>query len=173
MQDELDMVLHDFLLESQENLERVEQEFVRLEQEPGNPELLGDIFRAIHSIKGSAGFLRLAHLEEVAHVAEEVLGQLRAGKLALNEPIMNCLLQAVDGIRSMLVMLERTGQEGEHETQRVITALQRISEGKGCEPPPEKNLTPDASVSEAALILKARGSRTSPPKLPLRKPPSS
>jgi len=179
MQDELDLVLHDFLLESQENLARVEQEFVRLEQEPGNPELLGDIFRAIHSIKGSAGFLRLARLEEVAHAAEEVLGQIRAGHLAFNEPIMNCLLQAVDGIRSMLVMLERTGQEGQHDTQQVITALQRISEGKDCEQkdltpqPPllkgegEQNLTPQASASEAPLILKGEGEQDLPS--PLRR----
>ena len=88
----MDQVLHDFLVESQENLQRLDQEFVSLEHDPENHDLLADIFRTIHGIKGSAGFLRLARLERIAHAAEDVLGKMRAGTLGLTETIMTCLL---------------------------------------------------------------------------------
>ena len=69
---ELDQVVRDFLVESQENLERLDNEFVALEHDPENKELLSSVFRTIHSIKGSAGFLKLTDLEQISHRAEDV-----------------------------------------------------------------------------------------------------
>lgn len=123
-------------MESQENLQRIDQELVRLEQEPENRELLADVFRTIHSIKGSAGFLKLPTLETLAHAAEDVLAKVRKGDLQLTVRHLTCVLHAVDSLRSILLSLERTGQEGEHAIRQVIEHLQCISDGQVPEPVP-------------------------------------
>ncbi|MFN8996298.1 MAG: Hpt domain-containing protein, partial [Pseudomonadota bacterium] len=79
----MDDLLNEFLTETKENLERLDTEIVRLEQEPNNPELLGSIFRVMHTIKGTCGFLGLPRLEKVAHAAENVLDVIRKGKRAV------------------------------------------------------------------------------------------
>jgi len=128
MNDGLDRVLRDFVMESQENLDRLDHEFVALEQDPSNTDLLADIFRIIHTIKGSAGFLSLVTLEQVSHYAEDVLSKLREGALRLNSDITTVLLSAVDTIKSILLTIEKTGQEGEHEVEPVLKALKSIAE---------------------------------------------
>ena len=128
MANELDQVLRDFLVESQENLERLNQEFVDLENDPENNELLASIFRTIHTIKGSAGFLRLTNLEQVSHYAEDVLAKLRSHTLSLNAELTTSLLRSVDCIKSILLHLQKTGEEGEHNMQEVIDDLKKIIE---------------------------------------------
>lgn len=126
MTNELDQVLRDFLAESQENLERLDQEFVDLENDPENQELLASIFRTIHTIKGSAGFLRLNNLEQVSHYAEDVLSRLRNHSLYLNVDLTTTLLRSVDCIKSILVHLQKHGNEGEHNVQEVTDSLKQI-----------------------------------------------
>ena len=125
---DIDRVLRDFLIETQESLELLDQQFVDLEHDPTNSELLSSVFRAIHTIKGSAGFLRLPHLEQIAHHTEDVLAKLRNQSLTLNTDMATGLLHAVDGIKSILVYLERTGEEGEHNIQGVMEELKAIAE---------------------------------------------
>ena len=108
MLDELDQVLRDFIVESQENLGRLDQEFVGLENNPDNKELLASIFRTIHTIKGSAGFLRLANLEHISHYTEDVLAKLRNRTLTLDANLTTTLLSAVDCIKSILLHKSRT-----------------------------------------------------------------
>lgn len=127
----LDQVLRDFLVESQENLERLDQEFVDLEHDPHNKELLASIFRTIHTIKGSAGFLRLTNLEHISHYTEDVLAKLRNRSLDLNAELATTLLTSVDCIKSILVHLQKTGKEGEHNMQAVITDLKTVIENIG------------------------------------------
>ena len=127
----LDQVLRDFLVESQENLERLDQEFVDLEHDPHNKELLGSIFRTIHTIKGSAGFLRLSNLEHISHYTEDVLAKLRNRNLTLNAELATTLLTSVDCIKSILVHLQKTGTEGEHNMQTVVSDLKGIIERTG------------------------------------------
>ena len=79
----MDEIVKDFLIESNENLDRLDQELVKLEVEPSSKELLASIFRTIHTIKGSCGFLGFANLEKWAHAGESSLSLLRDGKLAL------------------------------------------------------------------------------------------
>jgi len=129
MSEGIDKVLHDFLVESQENLERLDREFVVLEREPDNKELLESIFRSFHSIKGGAGFLSLAHLEELSHRAEDVLAKLRNHSLALDVDLSTTLLSTVDCIKSILVHLEKTGEEGEHNVQVVVEDLNNVITG--------------------------------------------
>jgi two-component system chemotaxis sensor kinase CheA len=124
---ELDMddVLHDFLTESNENLARLDSEVVALERSPGDTELLGSIFRTIHTIKGTCGFLGLSRLETVAHAAESVLGLLREGALAVTTAAITDVLGAVDVIRGILAGLEATGAEPAGEDGALIARLER------------------------------------------------
>ena len=123
----IDRVLGDFIVESQENLDRLDHEFVDLEHDPHNEELLASIFRTIHTIKGSAGFLNLTNLEQVSHYAEDVLAQLREHSLALNDEIVTSLLQGVDSIKSILLMLEKSGEEGDIDILDVVGELKKIT----------------------------------------------
>jgi two-component system chemotaxis sensor kinase CheA len=125
----LDRILQDFLVESQEGLDQLDQKFVDLERHPDDQELLGGIFRTMHSIKGSAGFLNLPQLEQVSHYAEDVLAKIRDQSLVLNGDITTVMLHAVDGIKSILVHLEKTGQEGEHAVEAVVEDLKTIIVG--------------------------------------------
>ena len=142
MNDGLDRVLRDFVMESQENLERLDHEFVALEQDPLNADLLADIFRIIHTIKGSAGFLNLITLEQVSHYAEDVLSRLREGSLRLNSDITTVLLSAVDTIKTVLLTIEKTGQEGSHEIDQVLKALKFVTEKTKRPAQPDKAETP-------------------------------
>ncbi|MCP4402113.1 MAG: response regulator [bacterium] len=126
--DEIDRVLSDFIVESQENLERLDHEFVALEHDPNDEELLASIFRTIHTIKGSAGFLNLTNLEQVSHYVEDVLARLREHSLMLDDGMVTSLLHAVDSIKSILLILEETGTEGTIDTLDVVMELRKITE---------------------------------------------
>lgn len=130
MADGIDRVLVDFIAESRENLERLDHEFVALENSPDNVELLASIFRTIHTIKGSAGFLSMANLEQVSHYAEDVLAKLRDRSLVLTTDIITILLRAVDSIKAILMNLEKTGEEGEHDILEVVMQLKEVAEGR-------------------------------------------
>ncbi len=131
MTKEIDRVLRDFLVESQENLEQLDHEFVALvEHDPDNTELLNDIFRTIHTIKGRAGFLNLIHLEQIAHCTENVLAKLRDHSLTLTPGIITTLLCAVDAIKSILLLLEEIGAEGELKIQEILMELKQAAEGR-------------------------------------------
>jgi len=104
-------ILKDFLAESKENLELLDQQFVELEQDPHNMDLIKSIFRTVHTIKGTAGFFGFTTLEGIAHFAEDILSKLRDGVVTTNEDIATMLLQAVDYIKAILASLEQTGKE--------------------------------------------------------------
>lgn len=106
-----DDILKDFLAESKENLELLDQQFVELEEDPENEELIKSIFRTIHTIKGTSGFFGFTTLEGIAHFAEDILSKLRDGLVKVNEDITTVLLQSVDYIKAILAELEATGKE--------------------------------------------------------------
>jgi two-component system, chemotaxis family, sensor kinase CheA len=121
----MDDLLLDFLTESTENLSRLDREIVALEKTPGDLVLLGSIFRTIHTIKGTCGFLDLQRLESVAHAAENVLGLLRDGSLAVTPDIISDVLAAVDVIREILDGLERDQIEPAGDDAELIAKLDR------------------------------------------------
>ncbi len=106
-----DDILKDFLAESKENLELLDQQFVELEQEPDNEDLIKSIFRTIHTIKGTSGFFGFTTLEGIAHFAEDILSKLRDGVVPVDEEITTILLQSVDYIKAILGSLEQSGKE--------------------------------------------------------------
>ncbi len=129
MRRETDRVLRDFLIESQENLEHLDHELVALEHDPNNEELVADIFRTIHTIKGGAGFLSLVKLEQISHHAEDVLAKVRAHALALTSDMVTVLLTAVDFIKAILLHLENEGKEGKEDVEGIVANLKIVAEG--------------------------------------------
>src|SRR5579864_3864569 len=110
----MDEIVKDFLIESNENLDRLDQELVKLETDPSSKDLLASIFRTIHTIKGSCGFLGFARLEKVAHAGESLLSRLRDGELTLTAEITSGLLAMVDAVRHMLGEIQTTERDGEN-----------------------------------------------------------
>jgi len=127
--EDIDDVVREFLVESNENLDQLDRDLVTLEKDPTAREILASIFRTIHTIKGTTGFLGFSRLETVAHVGENLLSSLRDGHLRLNAEITSGLLAMVDAIRQMLVNIETTGKEGEGNYTALIETLTRLQGG--------------------------------------------
>jgi len=126
----MDEIVKDFLIESNENLDRLDQELVKLESSPSSRELLASIFRTIHTIKGSCGFLGFAHLEKLAHAGENLLSQLRDGKLTLTAEITNGLLSMVDAVRHLLAVIKASGSDGGEDYTELIEKLGRLQQAQ-------------------------------------------
>ena len=105
-------IIREFLIESNENLARLDQEMVELEQRPKDPALLASIFGTIHTIKGTCGLLGFGILEGITHLAEDILTQLRDGHRELTPALVTVILEAVDATKKVLVAIEKTGSEG-------------------------------------------------------------
>lgn len=120
----MDDLLREFLAESAENLARLDHDVVELEREPSNTELLHSIFRTIHTIKGTCGFLGLSRLEAISHTTESVLDLLRNGTLRVNADVISDILRAVDVIKSILATLEARGAEPAGEDSLLIGMLE-------------------------------------------------
>ncbi len=120
-------IVKEFLVESYENLDQLDQDFVALESDPSASDRISGIFRTIHTIKGTSGFLGLRRLEILTHIGENVLSQVRDGTLALTPTITSALLTMVDRIREILSSIESTGTEGDTETGDIISRLSAIA----------------------------------------------
>jgi len=121
-------IIKEFLVESYENLDLLDREFVALEREPAARDRIAAVFRTIHTIKGTAGFLGLPRLEALAHAGESVLSLLRDGDIDLTPSTTSALLSMVDGVRAMLKCLEASGNEGNETYASVIEILKAICE---------------------------------------------
>jgi two-component system chemotaxis sensor kinase CheA len=128
--DENDEVVQEFLVESYENLDRLDQDLVALERTPDDAATLSSIFRTIHTIKGTCGFLGFSKLESVAHVGEGLLSLLRDRELQLSAEIVSGLLQMVDAVRSMLSHIEASGAEGDGVYDDLVAELGRLQRGE-------------------------------------------
>jgi two-component system chemotaxis sensor kinase CheA len=168
---DMDDIVKEFLVESAENLDQLDRDLVTLEKDPTAREVLASIFRTIHTIKGTTGFLGFSRLESVAHVGENLLSSLRDGRLLLNAEITSALLALVDAVRQMLVNIETTGQEGEGDYTSLIETLTRVQGDKGkaaapvatAPPPPPADTTPPSSAPKEL----SRGPANADPALPL------
>jgi two-component system chemotaxis sensor kinase CheA len=122
----MDELTREFLIESQEGLDRMERCLTDLETRPKDAALLGDIFRSVHTIKGTTGFLGFKRLESLAHAGENLLGLLRDGKLVADRPIISGLLHLLDGLRSILKSIETEASEGEGNDTALIEQLEEL-----------------------------------------------
>ncbi|ODA32738.1 hybrid sensor histidine kinase/response regulator [Planctopirus hydrillae] len=120
-------ILQEFLAESWENLAQLDTEVVALEKEPSNSPLLASIFRTIHTIKGTCGFLGFEHLGKVAHATENVLGKMRDGELDVTNEAISLVLDGVDTIKHLLETIEKTQAEPELDTSALIHKLDLLA----------------------------------------------
>jgi two-component system chemotaxis sensor kinase CheA len=122
-------VIREFLIETQENLAQLDLDLVTLEKAPGEAETLARVFRTLHTVKGTAGFLGLQKLQAVAHAAENLLSRLRAGELVFHPAMASALLAVVDAVRQMLNAVEATGSDGAASFAPLIQTLERLRSG--------------------------------------------
>ncbi|WP_420451809.1 chemotaxis protein CheW [Ilumatobacter sp.] len=128
MDDELVEVIHEFIVESRDGMDELDRDLVSLEQDASDEEL-ARIFRAIHTVKGTSGFLGYARLEAVTHVGESLLSRLRDGSLSVDTDITTALLSMVDAVRSILDSIEAVGDEGTRDDRALIATLARLEAG--------------------------------------------
>jgi len=139
----VDDLLSEFLTETNEAIDSLDVEIVRLEQEPNDPELLGSIFRLVHTFKGACGFLGLPRLESVAHAAENVLGKFRDGELPVTPDAVTIILESIDTIKELLGVLAETEAEPEGDDSNLIGRLNAFANGEAASTAPIDSNEPD------------------------------
>ncbi len=120
-------VVREFILESVENLARLDNEMVELERRSTDPQLLASIFRTFHTIKGTCGFLGFSKLEALTHEAETLLCQLRSGEKKVTPELVSMILEVIDATRVMLASIEATGEEGAANYQHLTIRLREAA----------------------------------------------
>jgi len=167
--DGLDDIVEEFLVESHENLDQLDSDLVALEQDPNSRERLSSIFRTIHTIKGTSGFLAFNRLEEVTHVGENMLSRLRDGELALTPARTSVLLQMVDTVRSLLASIEASGGEGPVDVSAVVAAITAAMDD---EPAAPAEVPAPRASEETAAVAKAPVKRAAAKKAPAKRAPA-
>ncbi|MGA9528131.1 MAG: chemotaxis protein CheA [Terriglobales bacterium] len=161
-----DDIVKEFLAESRENLDRLDREVVELEKHPSDEEILASVFRTIHTIKGTSGFLGFGRLEAVTHVGESLLARLRDGQLVLNPERTTALLAMIDAVRQMLVEVQTNGTDGSTDHTALVAELTRLQQpsagGNGESAPAES----DEFIEPLVQTCTAPPSLTSSPSLP-------
>lgn len=192
--DGMDEIVREFVVESYENLDQLDRDLVALEDKPGSRDLLSSVFRTIHTIKGTSGFLAFGRLESLTHVGENLLAELRDGKRPMTQRTTDVLLRMVDAVREVLGTIEATGAEGEHDIDDVVADIQAVlddptggaadastsaSAAASSEIEPEESETVNSDDDgageelEAAPVAKKRAVRKPAPKKPAAKKPST
>ncbi|MGM4907240.1 hybrid sensor histidine kinase/response regulator [Tardiphaga sp. 866_E4_N2_1] len=150
----MDDLLREFLTETNESLDTVDNQLVRFEQDPNNAKILDNIFRLVHTIKGTCGFLGLPRLEALAHAAETLMGKFRDGMPVTGEAV-TLILTTIDRIKEILSQLEATEVEPEGVDEDLIGELHHMVE-KGMESMTESAppIAPEAPVvAESAPLV--------------------
>ena len=158
----MDELLGEFLTETNEGLDQLDVELVRFEQDPNNAEMLNTIFRLVHTVKGTCGFLGLARLAKLAHAAETLMGQYRDGAPVTVEGV-SVILKSIDRIKQILDGLERDGVEPQGSDAGLIGKLQALAlSEEAVFAPGEAALEDDRLSVHAALDDLERAWRAAP-----------
>ena len=146
---QMDDLLSEFLTETAESLDTIDTELVRFESQPNDKATLNNIFRLVHTIKGTCGFLGLPRLEAVAHAGETLLGKFRDGALEVTPAAVTLVLESIDHIKELLDHLEAEGAEPEGDDEELIGRLEHAAEGG------LSDAAPQAETSETVVDLHA------------------
>jgi two-component system chemotaxis sensor kinase CheA len=133
----MDDLINEFLVETNENIAELDTFLIHLEQDPNNRDLLSKIFRVMHTIKGTCGFLGLPRLGGVAHKSEDLLGLFRDGALTATTENVTLILESLDKIKWIMTQLEQTGKEPEGSDDALIKRLETACLGEQNTTPPE------------------------------------
>src|SRR6266480_2797502 len=146
----MDDLLREFLTETSESLDTVDNQLVKFEQEPNNAKILDNIFRLVHTIKGTCGFLGLPRLEALAHAGETLMGKFRDGMPVTAEAV-TLILSSIDRIKEILAGLEATEAEPEGNDQDLIVKLQAMVQ-QGMEAMSEPAAAMKPAVEQGTLV---------------------
>lgn len=127
----MDDLISEFLTETNESLGLLDVELVKLEKNPDDQQILGQIFRVMHTIKGTCGFLGLPRLEHVAHASENVMGKIRDGAMSATPEVISLVLTSIDRIKDLIGKLEEQGKEPEGDDSEIISILNACAESCG------------------------------------------
>jgi two-component system, chemotaxis family, sensor kinase CheA len=159
--EDLGEIVGEFLMESHENLDQIDRDLVELEQDPNSRDLISRIFRAIHTIKGTSGFLAFGRLEKLAHAGESLLSKLRDGVLPVTPTTITTLLATIDGVRSILASIEETQAEGDVDIESIIEQVNaQMNAGEAA--PAAAAPAPAAETAEAPQPLDETPVRPAP-----------
>jgi len=158
-----DEIIREFLLESNEGLARLEHEMLELEKQPDDADLLASVFRTIHTIKGTCGFLGFDHLRRITHIAEHILSQLRERELSLSAYLVSLILETADAIKAVLETIGATGTEGRETYGNLCARLKRASEGGKAATAAACSVSAARSVQDAPRLERDLLSPTSQP----------
>ncbi|MCI5048748.1 MAG: chemotaxis protein CheW [Rickettsiales bacterium] len=153
----MDDLISEFITETSESLSVLDLELVKLEQNPNDEEILGNIFRLVHTIKGTCGFLGLPRLESVAHAGENVLGKIRDHEIEVSPEAISIVLEALDCITGLVEHLAENGEEPEGGDQALIDRLNAMAAGEApaaadaAEPEPEVEEELEGGLSQDEL----------------------
>src|ERR1700751_1368898 len=151
----MDDLLREFLTETSESLDTVDNQLVKFEQEPNNAKILDNIFRLVHTIKGTCGFLGLPRLEALAHAGETLMGKVRDG-MPVRAEAVTLILSSLDRIKEILAGLEATESEPEGNDHDLISQLEEMVErgiaamSGSAQPMPSGPASPIAAAGAAA-----------------------
>lgn len=150
--------MRDFLIESFENLDQLERDLMSLERGTTSADVINGVFRNVHTIKGTAGFVGFTQLEGVSHAAENLLGDIRSGNFPVDDKISGAMFQFVDLIRNTLKSIESTGQEGSGNFEIVIDQLKTLHRDKsqsGVANAPKANKRQEAKVTKHPAAIES------------------
>ncbi len=161
----MDDLLADFLTETHEGLVALDSALVRLERAPDDQPTLSEVFRLVHTIKGTCGFLGLSRLEAVAHAGENILGRYRDGTLQVTPAGITLILSALDRIKVIVAGIEANGTEQAGDDAPLIAALNAAAEGQEPDmPPAAPEAVPDAApVAAPAIVIEDTAPAEHPP----------
>src|ERR1700753_4293 len=173
----MDDLLRECLTETSESLDTVDNQLVRFEQEPNNAKILDNIFRLVHTIKGTCGFLGFPRLEALAHAAETLMGKFRDG-MPVKAEAVTLILTTIDRIKDILGQLEANESEPEGNDQDLIGELEAMVErgmaamaadAQASEAPAAAEAPAAGAASEGSLVAQTLG----PPLRPGGVPPGA
>jgi two-component system, chemotaxis family, sensor kinase CheA len=154
--DEMDEIVHEFLVESYENLDQLDQDLVALESDPTSRVLLSSIFRTVHTIKGTSGFLGFGNLERVSHVGESLLSELRDGERIMDPTTADVLLALVDTLREILARVE-AGAGDDVDVDPMVERIVAVQNGNVPADPATPEATPVDEPAPAPVAAGADG----------------
>jgi two-component system, chemotaxis family, sensor kinase CheA len=149
----MDDLIVEFLTETNESLQELDTDLITLEQNPNDKNLISKIFRLMHTIKGTCGFLGLPRLETVAHRAENVMGRFREGNLEVTPAYVSLILESLDRVRYLLGHIEANSVEPEGSDAELIEKLDAVYEGRDAEQNGGVIKPPETKVQAAELEM--------------------
>ncbi|MBI1932582.1 MAG: chemotaxis protein CheA [Ignavibacteriales bacterium] len=147
-------IFESFIVETKETLEKLDLDLVKLESTPEDTDLLNEIFRSFHTVKGTSGFLGLVKMQELTHRLEDILNKLRKGEVKLNSAIMDGILSGYDALSELLVIVEENKNEEfdiEHEVKKLEKIIDQINNNSFEEQPAKEEHVQEEQLVEQII----------------------